>query len=138
MADAVAAIGRVLLSAIFIWAGIGKIGSPAGTIHYIASVGLPVAPAAYVVAIIVELGGGLALLVGWQARAVGLVLAIFCIVTGLVFHTNFADHMMVIQFMKNLAIAGGMLQVAAYGAGAISVDAMLSGRPRFGITRRTA
>lgn len=132
MPDAIAAIGRVLLSAIFIWAGFGKIGSPSDTIHYITSFGLPVAPAAYVVSVVLEVGGGLALLLGWQVRAVGVALAVFAVVTALVFHSNFADHMMVIQFMKNLAIAGGMLQVAAYGAGAISIDALLTGRRNLG------
>ncbi len=132
MTDAVAALGRILLSAIFIWAGFGKIGNPAGTIHYIASAGLPFPSAAYVVAVIVEFGGGLALLLGWQARAVGVALAIFSVVTAAVFHRNFADHMMAIQFMKNMAMAGGLLQVAAYGAGAISLDAMLSGRRSYG------
>lgn len=132
MSNTVAAIGRVLLSAIFIWAGFGKIGDPAGTMHYIASAGMPVPSAAYVVAVLVELGGGLALLLGWQARAAGLVLAIFSVVTAAVFHSHFADHMNQIQFMKNLAMAGGLLQVTAYGAGAISVDAMLGGRREFG------
>jgi putative oxidoreductase len=132
MSEAVAALGRVLLSAIFIWAGFGKIGDPTGTMHYIASAGMPVPSAAYVVAVIVELGGGLALLLGWQARAVAAALAIFCVVTAAVFHSHFADHMMLIQFMKNVAMAGGLLQVTAYGAGAVSLDAMLSGRRSFG------
>ena len=138
MPDAIAAIGRVLLSAIFIWAGFGKIGSPSDTIQYIASFGLPAAPAAYVLSVILEVGGGVALLLGWQARAVGGALAIFAVVTAVIFHSNFADHVMVIQFMKNLAIAGGMLQVAACGAGAFSLDAVLTGRRNLGISGRPA
>lgn len=139
MAGAVAAIGRVLLSAIFIWSGFLKIDDPAGTMQYMGSAGMPAAPVAYVMAVIVEFGGGLALLLGWQARAIGIVLAIFSVVTAAVFHRNFADHMMVIQFMKNMAIAGGLLQVAAYGAGAISIDGMLADRQKLGgLSGRTA
>jgi putative oxidoreductase len=138
MPDAIAVIGRVLLSAIFIWAGLGKIGSPSDTIQYITSFGLPAAPAAYLVAVLIEVGGGLALLLGWQARAAGVTLAIFAVATAVVFHTHFTDPVMVIQFMKNLAIAGGMLQVAAYGAGAMSVDAVLSGRRNLSISGRPA
>ena len=129
MNDTIAALGRLLLSAIFIFAGFGKISDPTGTMHYIAAGGLPYPPGAYVVAVIVELGGGLALLLGWQARAVALALAVFCVVTAAVFHSHFADHMMLIQFMKNLAMAGGLLQVTAYGAGAFSIDGLLN-RPR--------
>jgi putative oxidoreductase len=128
MPHSIALIGRVLLSLIFIIAGLTKLADASGTIHFIASSGLPVPPAAYVVALIVELGGGLALLLGWQARVAGVVLAVFCVVTALVFHSNFADHNMQIHFLKNLAIAGGMLQVAAFGAGAYSIDALLAGR----------
>lgn len=138
MPDAIAVIGRALLSAIFIWAGFGKIASPSGTIQQIASSGLPAASAAYLVAVLIEVGGGLAVLLGWQVRAAGVTLAIFAVVTAVVFHTHFADPMMVIQFMKNLAIAGGMLQLAAYGAGAFSIDAMLTGRRNLGISGRPA
>ena len=138
MPDAIAAIGRVLLSAIFIWAGFGKIASPSDTIQQIAASGLPAASAAYLVAVLIEVGGGLAVLLGWQARAAGATLALFSVVTAVVFHTHFADPVNVIQFMKNLAIAGGMLQVAACGAGAFSLDAVLTGRRNLGISGRPA
>jgi putative oxidoreductase len=128
MPHAVALVGRVLLSLIFIKAGIGKIAAPDGTIQLIASHGMPLPQEAYIVAVTVELGGGLALLLGWQARLAGALLALFCLVTAWVFHGNFADHNMQIHFMKNVAIAGGLLQVAAFGAGAFSLDAMLARR----------
>ena len=117
-----ALIGRVLLAAIFIYAGYGKLMAHAGTVGYIAHGGLPMPELAYVVAVAVELGGGILLLIGWQARAVAAVLALFCIVTAVVFHSDFADRNMMIHFMKNLAIAGGMLQVTAFGGGALSLD----------------
>ena len=132
MPDAIAAVGRVLLSAIFIWAGFGKIGSPSDTIQQIASSGLPAPPAAYVLAVVLEVGGGLALLLGWQVRVAGVLLAIFALMTAVVFHSHFADPPTVVQFMKNLAIAGGMLQVAVYGAGAVSIDAVLTSRRNLG------
>ncbi len=117
-----ALIGRVLLAVIFIYAGYGKLMAHAGTVGYIAHGGLPMPEIAYFVAVAVELGGGILLLIGWQARAVAAVLALFCIVTAVVFHSDFADRNMMIHFMKNLAIAGGMLQVTAFGAGALSLD----------------
>ena len=72
------------------------------------------------------------LLVGFQARLAGLVLAVFCVVTALGFHSNFADQMQMINFMKNLAMAGGFLYVASFGAGPFSLDA------RRGATRDAA
>ncbi len=117
-----ALIGRVLLAVIFIYAGYDKLMTHAGTVGYIAHGGLPMPEIAYFVAVAVELGGGILLLIGWQARAVAAVLALFCIVTAVVFHSDFADRNMMIHFMKNLAIAGGMLQVTAFGAGALSLD----------------
>lgn len=128
MADAVGLIGRFLLGAIFVWSGFGKIDNPADTIQFIAGSGLPLSDAAYLVAVLVEVGGGLALLLGWQVRAVATALAIFTLVTAATFHAHLADHATAVQFMKNLAIAGGLLQVAAFGAGAFSIDALLDGR----------
>ena len=128
MADAIGLIGRCLLGAIFVWSGFGKIGTPADTIQFIAGSGLPMSDAAYLVAVLIEVGGGLALLLGWQARAAALLLAVFALVTAAMFHAHVADHATAIQFMKNLAIAGGLLQVAALGAGRFSIDAALGGR----------
>jgi len=126
-APALTGLGRVLLAAIFIWSGFGKLMMPAATIGYIAHVGLPVPPAAYAVAVIVELGGGLALLFGLATRWVALALGLFCLVTAFAVH-GFADLNSQIHALKNIAMAGGFLFVMAHGAGAWSVDAMLHGR----------
>lgn len=116
------ALGRLLMSLIFILSGVGKLAAPAATIGYIASTGLPLATLGYAAAVIIELGGGLLLLAGYQTRLVAVVLALFSIVTGLVFHHAFGDQNQMIHFMKNLAMAGGLLQVATFGAGAFSLD----------------
>ena len=120
-------IGRVLLCFIFLMSGFGKLMNPAGTIGYIAHVGLPVPQAAYAVAVIVELGGGLALLFGVFTRWVALALGLFCLVTAFAVH-GFGDMSSQIQAMKNISMAGGFLYVVAYGAGAWSIDAMLGRR----------
>jgi putative oxidoreductase len=124
----VPAAGRVLLAAIFIWSGLGKLMMPAMTIGYIASTGLPAPQVGYVLAIIVELGGGLLLLAGLGTRWVALVLAAFCLFTAFVFH-GFGDLANQINAMKNFAMAGGFLFVFAYGAGAWSLDALRFRRP---------
>lgn len=112
---------RVLMSHIFILSGFSKIGGYAGTQAYMDHMGVPgfLLP----LVILTELGGGLALLLGFQARIVALLLAGFSIVSALIFHTNFADQMQMINFMKNLAMAGGLLMVVLHGAGAPSIDA---------------
>ena len=115
-------LGRLLLSAVFIWAGIGKLMDPAGTAGYFAHVNIP-APAVMVwIAIIIELIGGLMILVGFQTRWVALVLAIFCLVTGFGVHLPVGDLANMTHFYKNLAMAGGFLYVFAFGAGTWSVD----------------
>jgi putative oxidoreductase len=126
-----ALIGRILLAALFLPAGIAKITGFAGTVGYIASVGLPLASVGAVLAIAAEVGGGLALLLGWQTRWAALALAVFTVVAGVFFHAFWnlpAEQQMMqqIMFMKNIAIAGGLLFVAAFGPGAISLDAKRS------------
>lgn len=129
--DATAALlGRVLLATIFLVSGCGKLLAPSDTIAYIASAGLPLPPAAYAVTLVVELAGGLLLLIGFKARLAALVLALFSIAAAAQFHSAFGDPDQWIHFMKNLAIAGGLLQVFAFGAGAISVDAQRVARRR--------
>ncbi len=115
--------GRILLSAIFLLSGFGKLTAIAGTAGYFGSLGLPLPTVTAVVVGLIELLGGLAILVGYQTRIVAWVLAIFTVATGLVAHMNWADQMQMISFMKNLAIAGGFLVLAASGAGALSIDA---------------
>jgi putative oxidoreductase len=115
-------IGRILLAAIFVLSGFGKLMAPAATIAYIQSTGLPFATLGLVIAIAVELGGGLLLAAGYKTRLVAAVLAAFSIVTGLAFHHAIGDQNQMIHLLKNFAMAGGLLQVAAFGAGAYSID----------------
>lgn len=121
--SAIPTVGRILMAAIFILSGVGKLMAPAATIGYIQAMGLPLASAGLVAAIVVELGGGLLLALGYKTRIVALALAAFSVVTGLVFHNAVGDQNQMIHLMKNLAMAGGLLQVVAFGAGAYSLDA---------------
>jgi putative oxidoreductase len=118
-----AAGGRLLLGVLFVVSGIGKLAAPLATQAYIASVGLPMPLVAYVLATVVEVGGGLALILGFRARLVAVGIAIFTLATAVLFHSNFADQNQMIHFLKNLSISGGLLQVAAFGAGRFSLDA---------------
>ncbi|WP_433899708.1 DoxX family protein [Pseudomonas sp. PSE1(2024)] len=118
-----ALIGRVLLSVIFILSGFSKLAAPAMMIGYIGSVGLPLPHVALALAIIVEIGGGLALIAGYRPRTVAAVLALFSVFTALAFHSALADQNQFIHFFKNIAMAGGLLQVVAFGAGRFSLDA---------------
>ena len=117
------AVGRLLLCFIFVMSGFQKVSDPHGTIGYIASVGMPAPVVGYALAVAVELGGGLLLLAGLFTHWVGVVLAVFCMFTAFVFH-GFADMNNSIHAMKNIAMAGGFLYVAAYGAGDWSLDAL--------------
>ena len=116
------AIGRVLMAAIFVISGIGKIAAPAMTIGYIQSTGLPFATLGLIIAIAIEVGGGTMLALGIKTRWVAAALALFSIVTGLVFHGAVGDQNQLIHLLKNVAIAGGLLQVVAFGAGGYSID----------------
>ena len=114
------AAGRVLLSIIFLWASIEKITDFAGAQGYMAKFGVPGELLPLV--ILTELGGGLALLLGWQTRLAALALAGFCILAALIFHNDFGNKIQLIFFLKNLGLAGGMLLLAASGPGALSLD----------------
>lgn len=116
-------IARLLLSVMFIMAGLQKFGSIDGTAGYIGSVGLPAPAALAWLSAIFETLAGIAILIGFQTRIAAILLALFCIVTALFFHTNFADMSQMLFFMKNVTIAGGFLALYAAGAGSISVDA---------------
>lgn len=118
-----AAAGRLLLALMFILSGLGKLAAPEATQGYIASVGLPLPMLSYLLAIVVEVGGGILLVIGYQTRIFSLVLAAFTFATALFFHRNFADQNQMIHFLKNISIVGGLLQVAAFGAGSLSIDA---------------
>ncbi len=115
-------VGRILVAAIFILSGFGKIAAPAATQGYIAAMGLPAPVLAYIASIAIELGGGLLLLAGYRTKLVAAGLALFSIVTAFIFHHALADQNQMIHFLKNFAMAGGLLQFVAYGAGRISVD----------------
>lgn len=126
--NAAAVLGRVGLAPIFILSGLGKLAAPDATLGYIASAGLPLPIVALWGAIGVELIGGMALLLGLGARIAALALAGFSVLAAIFFHAQLADQNQMIHFMKNFAIAGGMLQVAAFGAGSVSLDKLLAAR----------
>lgn len=127
-ANALNLLARLLLVALFLPAGISKLTGFSGTVGYIASVGLPAAAAAAALAIVVEIGGSLALLAGFGTRIAAIALAVFTLVASVFFHAYWsapADQAFVTQllFFKNIAVAGGLLALAAQGAGAWSLDA---------------
>ncbi|MBB4613506.1 DoxX family protein [Novosphingobium taihuense] len=120
--DLLAVTGRVLLAAIFVLSGVSKLADPAGTIAYISSAGLPAPSVAYGIAVIVELVGGLLLIAGFRTRIVASAIALFSLAAAVGFHANLADQNQFIHFFKNVALAGGLLQVAAFGSGRFGFD----------------
>ena len=126
--------GRILMAALFLPAGIAKLSGFAGTVGYIASVGLPLPEVGAALALTVEILGGIALLIGFGARPAALVLAAFTLAASYFFHAFWAvpaDQQFVTQllFFKNIAVTGGLLTIAAFGAGAWSIDAQRVGAP---------
>jgi putative oxidoreductase len=120
-------IGRLFIGLPFIVSGLSKLANYAGTIALIESTKLPLpAPLAYAGAIAVEVGCGLLIVLGYQTRIVAGIFCLFCLTTAAFFHTNFADPNQIFHFIKNLVMTGGLLQVVAYGAGALSIDGRLS------------
>lgn len=115
-------LGRFLIGGIFVLSGLGKLATYGATTAGIVAVGLPFPPLAFATAVVVEVGFGFLLIVGFQTRAVALVLAIWCVVTAVFFHRNFADQNQMIHFLKNMMIMGGLLQIVHFGPGAVSVD----------------
>lgn len=113
-------VGRILLAHIFLLAGINKITGYSGTQAYMEGMGVPGMLLPLV--ILLEIGGALALIVGWQTRWAAYALALFSIVAAIIFHSNLAEQIQMILFMKNWALAGGLLVLAANGAGAFSLD----------------
>ena len=118
----IAVAARVLMAQIFIIAGCGKLTAYTATAGYFSSLGIPMVGFALPLVILVEVGGGLALLVGFKTRWVAAVLAAFTVASALIVHNNFADQGQMIHFMKNLAMAGGLLLFVKYGAGELSID----------------
>jgi putative oxidoreductase len=123
--------GRVLIALIFVLSGFGKITGFEGTVGYIASKGLPLPQLAAIGAIIVELGGGILLIVGWKARWAAAAMLVFTAVAAVIFHNfwaapaDLAQNQM-IHFMKNISMVGGLLYVVVYGSGPLSVDGAAS------------
>lgn len=116
--------GRIFLAAIFLLSGLGKIGAYAGTAAYMTSVGVPGALLPAVIA--TEVLGAIAIIVGWKTRITALLMAGFTLLAGVLFHSNFGDQIQMIMFLKNVAISGGLLLLAANGAGALSLDRRLA------------
>ena len=115
-------IGRILIGLPFAMSGLSKLAAYGPTTEKIAAVGLPLPPLAFAVAVALELCGGLLLVLGYRVRPVALALAAFSLATAVSFHSNFADQNQMIHFLKNVMMAGGLLQIAAFGAGAISIE----------------
>ena len=118
----VAAVGRVLLGALFVISGVQKLFVPDMIQGYIASVGLPFPWLVYAITVVIEIGAGALLLIGLRTHLMAWVLAAFTVAAAILFHRAFGDPNQAAHFMKNVAIAGGLLHVAAFGAGALSLD----------------
>lgn len=116
-------VGRVLIAALFLLSGMGKITAYTATAGYMASVGVPGAILPLVIA--TEVLGSLAIILGWKTRIVAVLMAGFTLLTGIVFHNNFADQIQMIMFLKNVSITGAFLLLAVNGAGPISLDRKL-------------
>ena len=114
--------GRLLIGLPFAMSGLSKLAAIGPTTDMIRAAGLPLPPVALAVAVTVEVGGGLLLVAGFQTRIVAAVLALFALATAFSFHSNFADQNQMIHFLKNVMMAGGLLQIVALGAGAVSID----------------
>ena len=121
--DAAALAGRVLLAVLFLLSGIGKLTQPGMTLAYISAAGLPFPQLALVGSALIELGGGVALIAGYRTRVAAALLAVFSVLAALFFHSALYDQNQLIHFLKNFAIAGGLLQVVAFGGGRLSLDA---------------
>ena len=113
-------VARVFLGHIFLLAGVSKIGAYAGTQGYMESVGVPGMLLPLV--ILLEVGGGLAIIAGWKTKWTAIAIAVFSVASAVIFHNNFGDQTQMIMFMKNISIAGGFLLLAVHGAGAYSID----------------
>ncbi len=115
-------VARVLVSIIFIIAGVGKITDFSGTVGFLGSIGLPFATFLTVVAIVFELGGGLMLLVGWKTKLATYALIVFTVIATLLAHLNLSDQLQMTMFLKNLAIIGGLVLLSESGPGSFSLS----------------
>lgn len=115
--------GRVFLAALFLLSGLGKLGAYTATAGYMTAMGVPGRLLPLV--LVTEIGGGLAIALGWKTRVAAFLLAGYTLIAALIFHTHFADQNQLINFWKNVAIAGGLLQLVVHGAGLLSLDQRL-------------
>jgi putative oxidoreductase len=113
-------VARILLAQIFLLAGINKITGYPGTQAYMDAMGVPGMLLPLV--ILLEVGAGLAIIVGWKTRWAAIALSVFTLVAAFIFHSDFQDQMQMILFMKNLSITGGLMFVALVGAGSLSIE----------------
>jgi len=118
-------LARIFLGHIFLLAGVSKINTYEGTQGYMDAMGVPGVLLPLV--ILLEIAGGLMIIVGWKSKWASIALALFTVVAAAIFHSNFADQTQMILFMKNIAIVGGFLLLAVHGAGAYSLDNRKSG-----------
>ena len=121
--DQAALVGRLFYSSMFLLFGYGKLTAFAGTTEYMGSLGLPAPSLVTVLAIIIEIGAGLLMLVGYQTRLVALGLGIYVLIFAFIAHSHLGDPDTFQHFMKNMAIVGGSLAFVAFGGGAYSLDA---------------
>lgn len=112
--------GRVLLSALFLLSGLGKIGAYTATAGYMVALGIPGELLPAVIA--TEVFGAIAIILGWKTRITAFLLAGFTLLSALIFHSNFSDQIQMVMFLKNVAVAGGFLLLVANGAGLLSLD----------------
>lgn len=118
--------GRVLLIVVFFLSGLSKLAAPTVTIGKIQASGLPLAPLGLAIAVAIEILGSLALIAGYRTRWVAAGFVLYSLATAAAFHNNLADYNQYIHFFKNIAIAGGFLQVVAFGGGSFSLDGRLA------------
>ena len=116
--------GRILLAVLFLLSGLGKIGNYSATAAYMSAAGVSTALLPLVIA--TEVGGAIAIIIGWKTRVAAFLLAGFTLVTALTFHNNFADQIQTVMFLKNVSIAGAFLLLVANGAGPLSLDRRLA------------
>ncbi len=114
-------IGRILIGGMFLMAGIQKIPGFEGTVGFATSVGMPAPTLAIALAIVIEIGAGAAIILGWRLREAALTLAVFTVVATGYFHMNLADQTQMVMFTKNLAIIGALLYMSTFGAGRFSL-----------------
>ena len=114
--------GRLMIGLPFAMSGLGKLAAIGPTTEMIRTAGLPLPPLTLALTIALEVGGGLLLVVGFRTRLVAIALAFFSLAAAVAFHANLADQNQMIHFFKNVMMAGGLLQIVAFGAGALSID----------------